>query len=196
MRKSENYYKHKKKHKKERNCPNINGNEETDPAILSQTFNSFFSIIAQKIINTTKHYTDYLTEPTANTLILTLTNTEEIEDIIKTLNIHKSIGPNNIPTRLLKQFYKEISIPIRKLINLSFERGILPDALKIARIIPTFKERDLLQCNNYRPILLTSNLVKQWRKLFTNVFIFLLKITMHFVINNLASEINSLQRMP
>ena len=32
--------------KKEGNCLNINGNEETDPAILSQTFNSFFSIIA------------------------------------------------------------------------------------------------------------------------------------------------------
>ena len=28
--------------KKEVNCLNINGNEETDPAILSQTFNSFF----------------------------------------------------------------------------------------------------------------------------------------------------------
>ena len=43
--------------KKEVNCLNIHGNEETDPAILSQTFNCFFSTIAQKIksklINTT-----------------------------------------------------------------------------------------------------------------------------------------------
>ena len=69
--------------KKDINCLNINGNEETDPAILSQTFNSFFLTIAQKkskFINTTKHYTAYLTEPTTNTFILTPTNTEETED--------------------------------------------------------------------------------------------------------------------
>ena len=155
--------------KKEINCLNINGNEETDPGILSHTFSSFFSTIAQKIesklINTTKHYTDYLTEPTTNTFILTPTNTEEIGDIIKTLNIGKSIGPNRIPTRLLKQFYKEISIPIEKLIDLSFETGIFPDALKLARIIPIFKKGDLLQCKNYRPISLTSNISKIMEKL-------------------------------
>ena len=68
----------KKTIKKEINYFNINGNEETNPAMLSQTFNSFFSRIAQKIesklINTTKHYTDYLTEPTTNTFILTPKN--------------------------------------------------------------------------------------------------------------------------
>ena len=130
--------------KKEVNCLDINGNEETDPAILSQIFNEFFSTIAQKIesklINTIKHYTDYLTEPTRNTFILTPTNTEEIEDIIKNVNIRKSIGPNSIPTRLLKQVSMEVSIPIEKLINLSFETGIFPDALKLTRIILIFKK--------------------------------------------------------
>ena len=97
--------------KKQVNCLTINGNEETDPAILSQTFNSFFSAITQKIesklIHTAKHYTDYLTEPTANKFILTTTNTEGTEDIIKTLNIPKSIGPNSILTRLLKKFLRK-----------------------------------------------------------------------------------------
>ena len=90
---------------------NINGNEETDPAILSRTFNSFFLTIAQKIesklTHNTKHYTDHLTEPTANKFILTTTNTEGTEDIIKTLNIPKSIGPNSILTRLLKEFLRK-----------------------------------------------------------------------------------------
>ena len=93
---------------KEVNCRDINGNEEIDPAISSQTFNKFFSTIGQKIqfklINIKKHYTDYLTEPATNTFILAPTNTEEIGDIIKALNIPKSIGPNSIPTRPLKQF--------------------------------------------------------------------------------------------
>ena len=121
--------------------------------------------INSKLINTTKHYTDYLTEPTTNTFILTPTNTREIEDIIKTVNMRKSIGPNSIATRFSKQFYKEISIPIEKLINLSFETEIFPDALKLARIIPIFKKGDLLQCNKYRPISLTSNISKIMEKL-------------------------------
>ena len=103
-------------------------------AISSETFNKFFSTIAQKIeyklVSTTKHYENYLTEPAANTFILTPKNTKEIKDLIKTLNIRKSIGPNSIPTRLLKQFSKEMSMSIETLINLSFKTRIFPDALK------------------------------------------------------------------
>ena len=58
----------------------------------------------------------------------------------------------------------EISIPIEKLINLSFETRIFPDALKLARIIPIFKKGDLLQCNNYRSISLRSNISKVMEK--------------------------------
>ena len=58
----------------------------------------------------------------------------------------------------------EISIPNEKLINLSFETRIFPDALKLARIIPIFKKGDLLQCNNYRSISLRSNISKVMEK--------------------------------
>ena len=50
MGRSENGYKHKQNHKKRGKPTNINGNEEIDPAIINS-----------KLINTTKHYTDYLT---------------------------------------------------------------------------------------------------------------------------------------
>ena len=65
----------------------------------------------------------------------------------------------------MKQFFKEISIPIEKLINLSFETGIFPDALKLTRIIPVLKNGDSMQCNNYKPISLTSNISKIMEKL-------------------------------
>ena len=58
----------------------------------------------------------------------------------------------------------EISIPNEKLINLSFETRIFPDALKLARIIPIFKKGDLLQCNSYRSISLRSNISKVMEK--------------------------------
>ena len=79
--------------------------------------------------------------------------------------MRKSIGPQSIPTRLLKQFLEEISTPNEKLINLSFETEIFPDTLKLGRIIPIFKKGDLLQCNNFRLTSLTSNISKIMEKL-------------------------------
>ena len=146
-------------------CLKINGREETDPAILSRTFNIFFStIIAQriesKLVQATKHFTDYLTEPIDNALVLTPTNAEKIEDKIKALNMFKSVGPNIISTKLLKRFSKDISVPLENLFNLSFEKGSFPKAMKLATIIPVFNREDSLQCNNYRPIPLTSKVRK------------------------------------
>ena len=68
------------------------------------------------------------------TFNLTPTNQEKNEDIIKILNIRKSIGPNCIPTKLLKQFSEKICLPLEKLINLPFEKGVFPNALKLANI--------------------------------------------------------------
>ena len=61
--------------------------------------------------------------------------------IIKTLNLGKALGPNSIPTKLLKQFSKAISIPLYKLINLSFEKGIFPDSLKLGKRYPSTQKR-------------------------------------------------------
>ena len=73
--------------KKNINCLKINGNEETNPATLSDSLNNFFIMIAQKIeaklVHTDKHYSDYLTTPIDNTFILAPTSPKEIEDVMK-----------------------------------------------------------------------------------------------------------------
>ena len=51
------------------------------------------------------------------------------------------------------------------LFNLSFSSGIFPDKLKIAKILPVFKKGSKLECSNYRPISLLSNLDKVIEKL-------------------------------
>ena len=50
------------------------------------------------------------------------------------------------------------------IINLSFNQGIFPNLLKIANVIPTHKKGDKLDCNNYRPISLLSNISKIFEK--------------------------------
>ena len=155
--------------KKSINCLKINGNEETNSATLSDSLNNFFVTIAQtnkaKLVYTYKHYSGYLTTPTNNTFILAPTSPKETEDVIKTLSLGKALGPNSIPTKLKKQFSKAISMPLDKLSNLSLENGIFPDSFKLASVIPIFKKGNSLECNNYRPISLTSSICKVMEKL-------------------------------
>ena len=115
-----------------------------------------------------------LTILSKKTFFLTTAEPNEVQSLIKTLNLKKTTGSNSIPTKLLKVFNKTISVPLANLINLSFEKEILPKSLKIASVIPIFKKVGYLNCNNYRLISLTSNISKLLEKLIhTRLYSFL-----------------------
>ena len=47
---------------------------------------------------------------------------------------------------------------MNNLINLSFTTGVFPNIAKIAKIVPLYKKENKLECNNYEPIFLLSNI--------------------------------------
>ena len=89
-----------------------------------------------------------------NFIIANISN-EDVLDIISQLE-NKSTGPYSIPVDLLKLIPDLIIFPLCEIINLSFSTGIFPDHLKIAKIIPVFKNGSAVDVNNYRPISLLS----------------------------------------
>ena len=92
-------------------------------------------------------------------------NPEEIDKALKSLKVNNGIGPNSISPVILINFKKELSEPLCLIDNLSFSEGISPDPLKCEKIIPIHKKEDPLNCNNYRPTSLLSNISKMLEKL-------------------------------
>ena len=83
---------------------------------------------------------------------------------------------------LLQSSAIEIYQPLTFIINLSLKTGVFPESLKIAKVIPIFKQGCRLLCNNYRPISILSALSKILEKCVLN------QITFYFILEGLFTD--------
>ena len=81
-----------------------------------------------------------------------LCTTSEVEKYLKTLNAHKSPGPDLIPPRILKECAHEFSTPLCTFFNKSFTTRLLPTDWKMANITPIHKKGHKHKKENYRQI--------------------------------------------
>ena len=72
----------------------------------------------------------------------------------------KSLGPDGIHPNLLKRFSNDFANILFYIFNKSLESGLLPSDWKSANIVPIHKKDSKLLAKNYRPISLTSIVVK------------------------------------
>ena len=79
--------------------------------------------------------------------------------------MNKSSGPNSIPYKILNLFKKDISKQLADLFNLSLSSGVFPSLLKIAKLVPVHKKDSKLDCRNFQPNTLLSNVEKILEKL-------------------------------
>ena len=136
---------------------------------MSNIFNDFYINVADSITKsipvTPKSPLDYLSNRTGNSLFLTPVTLMEVNDLISILNPSKSVGPNSIPIKLLKIIGSSVSQFLALLVNQSFQSGIFPDKLKIAKVISLFKKGIPEIPSNYRLISLLPIFSKLFEKL-------------------------------
>ncbi len=94
-----------------------------------------------------------------NTMYLNPTDPSEILKILQMCKNKRSTGNDGISLLLLKQLGEDITLLIANLINMSLTQGIVPDATKIAKVIPIYKAKSKEDFTNYRPISLLSNIL-------------------------------------
>ena len=104
-----------------------NGKLETDPIAISNIFNKKLVSMGPKIDES-----DYLKDIRINnTFFLGPATYKETSDIILHLDLNKSIGPNSLPTFIVKLCTEFFSIYLTKIMNISFTTGIFPDLCEL-----------------------------------------------------------------
>ena len=68
------------------------------------------------------------------------TEPDEVIKIIQSFKTKKSTGDDGISMHILKQLCQSC-LPITNLINVSLEQGIVPNAMKLANVIPIYKAK-------------------------------------------------------
>ena len=68
------------------------------------------------------------------------------------IKIDKASGPDNIPSRLLKELVEELAPCLANIFQSSIDSGQLPEDWRRAKIAPAFKKGNTCQAENHRPI--------------------------------------------
>jgi Reverse transcriptase (RNA-dependent DNA polymerase) len=106
----------------------------------------------------------------------------EIVDTINLLEPKKTSDFDGLSMFFVSKFSLTLATPLMHILNCSFNTGIFPSQLKIAKIIPIHKSGSRCDMNNYRPISLLSVFSKIFEKILCN------RLTFFLESNNLLSQ--------
>ena len=132
-------------------------------------------------------FSDYLHSSISDSLFVENVTVEELYILINSLKCNKSCGSDSISPQLVKDNIEYLCEPLTYLYNLSLMQGIVPDCLKIAKVIPIFKKGDIHLVSDYRPISLLSIFNKLLEKIvYKRLYSFFVK---NIVINLVLEKI-------
>ena len=150
----------------------IDNNQVSDKQDIAEHFNTYFSnigtITSHNVPSSNKCFTHYMSQPQIHSMFTRYVSPQDIMDIVGKLKPKTSSGLDGISTKLTKATIIHIINPITHIINQSLHTGIVPDNMKIAKVIPIFKSSDESLLKNYRPISLLPTFSKILEKAMYN----------------------------
>ena len=133
-----------------------NGKKINDDTVIANIFNNYFANIGPNLAKTipqaSDNFTHFLPSNNSNSIFLRPTDSNEICDIIGHLKNSYSKGPDKLSTITLKNCRDELCEPLCLIFNKSIQDGVVPSALKVAKVVPIYKTDDKKLVSNYRPI--------------------------------------------
>ncbi|XP_042076683.1 uncharacterized protein LOC106633234 [Haplochromis burtoni] len=138
-------------------------------------FNEFFVNIGPKLAEEIKvdgieRDTGENIERNSSSMFLRAVEEKEIYDIVRGLKNKTSTDWNDIDMVTVKTVIDGIVKPLKYIFNLSFQKGVFPQKMKVAKVIPIYKTGERHHFTNYRPVSILSQFSKILEKLFIKRF--------------------------
>ena len=118
------------------------------------------------VVNNAASVYDYMGQQNLNSMFINPVNEAEVIRIIKLCKHKDSMDYDGISMWVLSRIAPQVVKPLVHIFNLSFSTGIFPSEMKIAKVIPLFKNGNKSDFSNYRPISLLSQFSKILEKIF------------------------------
>ena len=145
--------------------------EVYDSKAISEEFAKHFSSVGSKyahqITKSDTSFKQYILNiiQSSTSMYMTPTSRAEIEKLIDNLPNKTSKGYDNISNMLLKALKSSISKPMEIIFNKSIAEGVFPEDMKLADVIPLYKNKEKFLVTNYRPISLLITVSKILEKI-------------------------------
>ena len=141
--------------------------------VLSSQYSSVFSKPTFSNEDPHKLFPEPPTSQKHNPLSLTdiAFNELDIIEAIEELKYNSAAGPDQFPAYLLHQCRHVLATPICMIWRESLNTGRIPPLCKFANIIPIHKGKSKSEAKNYRPVALTSLLIKIFEKVIRKIIV-------------------------
>jgi len=142
----------------------VHGTEIRTSDSMCDEFNDYFCKISERILESVPKSNDtyerYMPSPLGCSIFIQPIDKEELKTEIRNMNPRKSSGDDNISVKLIQDSCDNLIDPLLIIYNKSLTEGVVPDQMKIAKVIPVYKKDERYLTKNYRPISLLSNFDK------------------------------------
>ena len=143
---------------------------------LLSTLQESVSALPKEFLNQQKvsHHTCNSCSQTKQVFFLTPTYEDELKQIVTTLPAKASSGHDNISNILLKEIINPLAHVLVEIFNKSMTTGEFPNIMKLAEVVPLYKNKEHYLESNYRPISLLTTISKILEKImYQRVYSFL-----------------------
>ena len=83
--------------------------------------------------------------------VITLSVTD-VSKTFKQVNIHKAVGPDGLPGRVLRAFANQLACLFLDIFNMLLIESVIPTCFKQTIIVPVHKNTKATCLNDYRPV--------------------------------------------